>query len=481
MKSNIANNLMWKLMERFGVQGIQFILQIILARLLLPEDYGMLSIMLVFTTLANIFVQTGFNTALIQNQDVKEEDYSSVFWVTLVVAFLLYIVIFFIAPYIASFFNMPKMIMPMRIIALVLLPGALNSVQLAKISRELEFRKVFYSNMIAISVAGCISVAIAFTGGGIWTLVIQNLTYTSIVCLIMSCVSGLKIKFFCNIARVKVLISFGWKLLVSSLLETLYLNLNNLIIAKIYNPIILGYFNRGMQFPQYLMDGINNSVQSVMLPVMSLEQNDICKVKDIMRRAIMLTAYIVFPMMAGLAAVSEHIVSIFLTDKWLPCVPYMQLYCIVFAFYPVNASNLQAINAMGRSDIYLKLEVIKKILGIIILAIAVVFFNTPIAIAVSACVSILIGWFINAAPNKKLVNYTYREQLIDVLPSIVLSSLMYGTVFLMGRLHLESIVLLPLQIAVGIGVYLMLSAIIKPESYVILMNKIRNTFICKMM
>jgi len=251
-KSNsIVSNITWKLMERFGAQGIQFVLQIILARLLDVEIYGVLSLMLIFTSLANIFIQFGFSTALTQNKDVTEEDYSSVFWVTLGIAGMMYALIFVGAPLIAEFYAMPSIVSPLRALALMLFPGAMNSVQLSKVAREMNFKKVFYSNIGGTLVAGIVSVIIAYMGGGLWALVAQNILSVSVACVVMLFTAKWYPKFVLNLKRIKELFSFGWKLLVSGLLDTLYQDLRSLVIGKKYDSSTLAYYNRGKQFPVY--------------------------------------------------------------------------------------------------------------------------------------------------------------------------------------------------------------------------------------
>lgn len=475
--AKISISFLWKLSERFGVGIVQFVLQIVLARLLTPKDYGALSIMIIFTTIANIFIQNGFNTALIQNKDTSEEDYSSVMWVSLFIAAMLYGVIFVCAPYIGNFYDVSEIVWPLRVLSLMLFPGVLNSVQLAKVSRDLDFKKVFYSNLSGIIVSGGVGITVAYFGGGLWALVLQALTNVSVVCLVMLATVKLKFYFVCSFERIKVLFSFGWKLLVSSLIDTIYADLRSLVIGKKYCSSVLGYYDRGKQFPQFVISAINGAVQSVMLPAMSAVQDDRVRVKAIMRNSIMLSAYIVFPMMAGLAAIAEPLIRLLLTDKWLPCVPFMQIYCFTFAFWPVHTSNLQAINALGRSDIFLKLEIIKKAYGLIALVIAVYFFDSPIAIASTGLITAWIGWFVNAYPNKKLIGYAYKEQIIDVLPSFVLAILMGGVVWVVGSIEMSLLVMVLVQILIGILVYLFLSIIFKPTPYKLAVAYLKNRFV----
>lgn len=464
----------WKLLERFGTQGVQFVLQIILARLLDPEHYGILSLMLIFTALANVFVQTGFNMSLIQNKDVTEEDYSSALWVSLAVAGVLYVAIFFAAPFIALYYQMPDIVTPLRVLALILFPGALNSIQLAKVSREMDFKKIFTSNLAAIAISGVVGIVVAYMGGGIWALVAQNVLNVLVACLVMRFKVNMPIRFVCNFKRVKTLFSFGWKILATNLLETLYADLRSLVIGKKYDSGTLGYYNRGKQFPQFIINAVNGTVKSVMLPTLSSEQDNRAALKKLMRHSMTLSAYIIFPVMMGLAAVSTSLVSLLLTDKWLPCVPYMMIYCVTLSFHPVHSCNLQAINAVGRSDIYLKLEIIKKIIGVITLMAAVAFFNSPIAIAMTGIFTTIISCFINAYPNKKLIHYSYFDQMKDLLPSFVLSLAMFVVVFAFKLLQLPAIIELIVQCVAGVAFYVGISMVLKLEPLNLVLGFLKN-------
>ncbi len=465
--ASIFKSFIWKFLERFGYLGTQFILQLVLARILSPDHYGVLSLMMVFVSLANVFIQTGFSTALIQNKDVTEADYSSVFWVTLVTAGVVYTTIFFAAPVISNFYKMPEMTFPLRILSLVLFPGAINSIQLAKVSREMDFKKVFVSNVGSVFISGIIGIIIALCGGGLWALVAQTLLATAISCVIMAFSVKCHIRFICNISRIKVLLRYGWKLLVSCLIDTLFQNLQSLVIGKKYNSDTLGYYNRGQQFPQAIVSVVNGSVQSVMLPAMSAKQDDVEKVKSITRKSICLSAYLLFPIMTGLAMVSPALISIMLTDKWLPCVIYLQICCITFAFYPIHSCNLQAINAIGRSDIFLKLEIIKKIVSIGLLAIAIFAFDSPLAIAVSGAIGVPFGLIINSFPNKKLIGYSFWEQITDWGPAMIMSIVMGVVVGIVGLLQINKFALLIIQVLTGAFVYMVLIILVKPLPYTI--------------
>ncbi len=474
MKKSVTGGFIWKFLERFGVAGVQFVLQIILARILSPEHYGALSIMVIFTNLANVFVQSGLNTALVQNKDVDDDDFSSVFWISLSISALLYVIIFISAPFVAKFYNMPEIVSPLRILSLILIPGALNSVQIAKVSRELDYKKVFYSNVGAIIASGVAGIAVAVLGGGLWALVIQHLVNGVTACLVMRVTVKLRLRFVFRFDRIKVLFGFGSKILLSNIISTLYQDLRSLVIGKKFNSGTLGYYNRGKQFPQFITNVVNGSVQSVMLSAMSARQSEKGAIKSMMRRSVSLSSYIIFPTMLGLAAVAEPLVLILLGERWLPSVIYMQIYCISFAFYPIHSCNLQAINACGRSDVYLKLEIIKKIEGIILLVIAVLFFKTPVAIAVTGLISTVIASFINAYPNKKLVNYSYIEQVVDMLPSFFMAVAMGALVMMIGLIRIPAVVTLLLQIIIGAAFYIIMSYLLKIDSFFYLFEKVKS-------
>lgn len=465
--------LIWKFLERIGVQGIQFVLQVVLARLLDPEHYGVLSLMIIFTTLANVFIQNGFNTALIQNKDVTEDDYSSAFWVSVAIAAVIYTVLFFAAPFIAAFYKVPDLVKPFRVLCLILFPGAWNSIQLAKVSRNMDFKKVFYSNIGGYVIAGVVGIVVALLGGGLWALVAQALLNVLAACVVMAFTVRWRPRMVCNLARVGVLFSFGWKILVSTLLDTLYQDIRSLVIGKKYTADMLGYYNRGKQFPQLITNSINGTLQSVLLPAMSAEQDKKENVKTLMRNTVIMGSFLLFPMMAGLAGVATPLVRLLLTDKWLPCVPFLQTYCFILAFRPVHSSNLQAINAMGRSDIFLKLEIIKKSVGIVTLVIAVFCFDSPVAIAMTGAITTIASCFINAYPSKKLIGYSYMEQVKDFLPALVVSLVMCAVVLTIGRLSLAPVWTLLIQMAVGVTVYVGISAVFRLKAFLQLMKMLK--------
>lgn len=461
-------------MERGGTQGIQFVVSIVLARLLLPADYGIIALVVIFTSIAGVFVQSGLNTALIQKKNADETDFSSVFYLGLFIACFLYIVIYFVAPAIGTFYKMPEVVPVLRILSITLIFGAFNSIQNAVVSRNLQFKKLFFSSTGAILGSGAIGIYMAYQDYGVWALVGQQLSNQLLVTSILWFTVKWRPRLLFSLERVKILFSFGWKLLVSALIDTAYRDLRSLIIGKLYTPAMLGFYNRGQQFPSMIVSNINGSIQSVMLPVLASQQDNRPRVKDMMRRAIVTSSFIIFPMMVGLAVIAEPLVKLLLTDKWLPCVPFLQIYCATYALRPIHTANLQAINALGRSDIFLKLEIIKKIMGLSILAVTV--FYGVYAIALGGALSSIISSFMNAYPNKHLINYSYREQINDIMPSLLFSLVMGAIVYSVKWLGLSTLLTLTVQVITGIVLYVGMAWLFKLECFKYLVATVREFF-----
>ncbi|NFO11343.1 lipopolysaccharide biosynthesis protein [Clostridium botulinum] len=472
IKLKVLSSLLWKFMERGGTQGIQFIVQIVLARILIPNDYGIISLIAIFITIANVFVQSGFNTALIQKKDANETDFSSVFYLSLVVASLIYLFLFITAPFIANFYDITQLRPVLRVLSITLFFGVFNSIQNAVVSKRMQFKKLFFSSLGAIILSGIVGIVLAYAGFGVWALVVQQLINQFSITVILWFTVKWRPRLIFSFERVKGLFSYGWKLLVSSLIDTLYMNLRSLIIGKMYSPAMLGFYNRGDQFPQLIVSNINGSIQSVMLPALSSEQSNRQRVKEMVRRSIVTSSFIVFPLMIGLAVIGEPLVKILLTDKWLPCVPFLQVFCLSYALWPIHTANLQAINALGRSDIFLKLEIIKKIMGITILGVSM--FYGVYAIAIGTLVSGIISTFINAYPNLKLLNYSYKEQCKDITPSLILSLVMGCVTYSIKWSNMSTYLILIIQICVGTILYIGMAKIFKLECFIYLLNTVKD-------
>ncbi|KMY29627.1 polysaccharide biosynthesis protein [Lysinibacillus xylanilyticus] len=471
-KSKVLSSLLWKMMERGGSQSFQLIVMIVLARLLLPKDFGLIVLVAIFISLSNVLIQSGFNTALIQKKDADEVDFSSVFFLNLFVASILYVVLFFSAPIIAIFFEETQITLILRILSITLFFGAINSIQNAIIARNMEFKKLFFSSLGAVLVSGIFGITMAYNDFGVWALVVQQLTNQLLVIVILWFTDKWRPKLLFSMERIIGLFSFGWKLLISALIDTIYTNISGLLIGKIFSPILLGFYSRGEQFPGFIVSNINGSIQSVMLPTLAAHQENRERVKEMVRRVIVTSSFIVFPMMIGLAIIAEPLVKILITEKWLPTVPFLQIFCAVYALWPIHTANLQAINALGRSDIFLKLEIVKKIFGFVVLVISIQF--GVHAMAVGVLISGFLGTIINAYPNLKLLNYSIQEQWKDIMPSLLLSLVMGFVIFFIKSYAMSDILTIIIQIFIGTILYVALAKLFKLECFTYLLLTLKD-------
>lgn len=468
---SIFSNFIWRFAERCGAQLVTFIVSIVLARLLMPEDYGAVALVTVFTTIMQVFVDSGLSTALIQKKDADDLDFSSVFYFNLGVCIILYMIMFLAAPYIASFYEMPELVSIVRVISLTVVISGVKGVQQSYVSRNMLFRRFFYATLGGTIFSAILGIAMAYTGFGVWAIVAQQLSNTAIDTLILWITVKWRPKLMFSWGRMKGLLGFGWKILASGLLDTVYNNLRNLLIGKIYSSSDLAFYNQGDKFPKLIVTNINTSIDSVLLPAMSNEQDSRGKVKSMTRRSIMVSCYIMAPLMIGLACCATSVVTLILTKKWLPCVFYLQIFCVTYMFWPIHTANLNAIKAMGRSDLFLKLEIWKKSIGMILL-LSTMFISVE-AMAYSLLISTLASMIINSWPNKKLLNYSFLEQMKDILPSILLAVGMGAVVYLIGFLPVPTLPLLIIQVICGGVIYIVGSVLLKLEPYVYLQGIIK--------
>ena len=468
LKTKVFSSLVWKFLERGGTQGIQFILQLFLARLLTPKDYGTIALITIFISIAGVFIDSGFNTALIQQKDIDEEDISSVFYTSLAVSIIMYIILYFTASLIANFYKIQELIAIIRVLSITLIIGVFNSIQSAIVSRRMEFKKFFFSNLGAISISGTIGVILAYKGFGVWTLVYQQIINQIVTFIILYSTVKWRPKLLFSIKKIRKLFSYGSKLLCSALIDAIYRNMIGLIVGRAYSSTMLAYYNRGDTFPSLIVGNINGSIQAVIFPALASIQHDQKKVKELMRRAITTSSFIVFPAMLGLMAIAEPMIKLILTDKWLPCVPYLRVFCLSYALWPIHTANLQAINALGRSDIFLKLEILKKIVGVSILLVTSGY--SPYMMALGVVFSGVISSFINSYPNKRLLNYGYLEQIKDILPSFLLSVIMGIITYNVILLKFSTLATIIIQIIIGGIIYIALSYLFKVESFIYLLN-----------
>ena len=471
-KQSVLSSLFWKFLERGGDQATQLIVQLVLARLLAPSAFGTIAIVQVFIAFANVFINSGFGDALVQKKEPDDLDYSSVLYFSLFIAAAIYGFIFLSAPAFAGFYSNAALVPVLRVLSLNLFPGALNSVQNAYVAKHLMFRKQFLSSTAAGLLSGIVGIFLAFIGFGVWALVFQQIisqvTVTVILWLTVKWRPSLKF----SVKRIRILFAFGSKLLLSGLINTFFDNLITLIIGRRYSPGTLGFHNKGESLPRTLTISINGAIDEVMLPTFASFQDRLEALKNAVRRSIMTSSFLIFPMMIGLAVIAEPLVRLLLTETWLPAVPFIQIYAVTMMFFPIHTTNLQAIKAIGRSDMFLKLEIIKTVLALVVLLISLPF--GVIAIAFSSLITTILSIFINAYPNRKFLNYSYKEQMLDLLPAFLLSGAMGLAVYLLNYLTLAVWLKLILQIFTGIIIYFGSAKLFKIEIFEYLLTTSRE-------
>ena len=461
LKEKVFSGLFWKLSERLGAQIVTFIVSIVLARILSPSDYGAIAMITIFITIANVFVESSFGKSLIQKKDADNIDFSTIFYFNIVFSIIMYLIVFFTAPFVANFYNMEILCPTMRVLGIKLILAGINSVQQAYVSRHMIFKKFFFSTIIGTIISAFVGIWMAYHDFGVWALVGQYLTNSFMDTIILWFTVRWRPILAFSFARLKKLFSYGWKILFADLVDTVYNELRNFIIGKKYTSADLAYYNKGKSFPSLVINNINTAIGSVLFPALSSIQDNKEKLKEVMRKSIKISTYIIFPIMIGLIFSANNLVIVLLTEKWLGCVIFLQITCAYLAFMPLHTANLQAINAVGRSDITLKLEITKKVVGVILIVVAMNI--SVVAIAASSLISSAFAGIINAYPNKKLLGYSYLQQLKDLSKNLVIALLMGGVVYLVGLLPFNPLILLIIQFVSGIVIYILLSIITKNE------------------
>ena len=471
-KKNVISNILWRLAERCGAQGVSFVVSLILARLLLPEAYGVVSLITVFTTILNLFIDSGFKNALIQKKEVDQLDYSTVFYFNVLMGILLYGIIFAGAPFIAQFYDRPYMVPYIRVMSLTLVFGGINGVQQAVVAKNMQFKRFFFATLTGTVISAIVGIVMAYMGLGVWALIAQRLINQVIDTAFLWFTVRWRPDFCFSIKRLKPMFSYGGKLLASSFANTIIGNLSGLIVGKMYTAEMLAYYDKGRSIPNLVIQNLQTAVQSVLFPVMAEKQNQKMEIKKILKQSVMMSTYCIFPCMIGIAVCARPLVRILYTEKWISMVPYLQLWCFCFAFYLWHTANLQVIQALGRSDIFLKIEIIKQILTLAGIVLSAPF--GVLAMLGTSNVIAVISLYINTRPNEKLAGYGFMEQIKDVMPILGLNVVMGIVVYFAGFLPLPDIILLSVQILTGAVIYLGGSAVLKLKTFRYLLKTLKE-------
>ncbi len=473
-KKTIVRSLFYKFTERFAVKGIGFVISLILARLLAPELFGQIVVITAFSDLSMTLIDCGLSTALVQNREVSEQDYATVFYITIVLAAVMIALMYSLSPLIARYYRSPEIIRPLRFYAFSLLLSACNSVQVSRMQREMRFRDMMFCNLAATLISGSICIYLACRGAGLWALVIYSFAQIAVTCIAMAIVLRWFPHGSFSTDSAKRLCGYGLKIMAASIITTLYNNLRPLIIGRRFSTADLGYYDRGQKFASTASMNLDAAVQSVMFPVLSRSQNDPEKLRSLLRHMKKLGAFLIFPVMFGMAAAAKPMVQLLLTDTWLPAVPFVVLLSIAEAQVPLTSSNLVLVKSTGRSDIYARQEVLRRLLMLIVLAFSVLAFRTVRAIAVGFLLSAWLDVYVTSISVKKLIGYSFADQFRDIWKTGLSAVLMAGAAYTCGRLPLPPLQKLVLQAVFGIAVYLILNLLLKNESLVYLLTVLKQ-------
>ncbi|MDR0560164.1 MAG: lipopolysaccharide biosynthesis protein [Prevotellaceae bacterium] len=452
LKQKALSGIFWSSIERFSVQGIQFAFGILLARILAPSDYGLTGMLTIFFAVSQSFIDSGFSNALIRKQNRTETDFSTVFYFNIAVGLLFYFMLFFASPYIAAFYDAPILENLTRVVALGILVNSLSIVPRAKFTINVDFKTQTKASLLSVIISGIVGILMAYRGFGVWALAVQSVVGSSIGMVAIWLYSRWIPKRIFSVSSFKDMFSYGSKLLLSGLMDTVYTNMCSLIIGKKFSKNDLGYYVRADSFTQYPSSNITGILQRVTFPILSSIQDDDKKLKETYRRFLRLSAFVIFPLMTGLLAIASPLIKLVLTEKWSGVILLLQILCLSRMWYPIHAINLNLLQVKGRSDLFLRLEIIKKIVGVTILVITI-----PLGVAAMCAgmiASSIIALIVNTYYTGKLIDTGFFRQMKDLTPILFNSLFMCLAVWSLTKIiHSHSVCLIS-GLALGAGCYL---------------------------
>lgn len=458
----------WSFTDSILSQGITFLVGIVLARMLSPEEYGLLGILMIFIVISESIVNSGLSSALIRKQGATEKDFSTVFITNLVLSFVMYGVLFVCAPLISHFFEKSQLTILLRVMGVIVIINALSLVPLTKLTRKVDFMTIAICSFVSAIASGAIGIYMAFEGYGVWALVGQQMTRQTVNTIALWIANKWLPKLQFSVESFKELWGFGWKLLVSGLINTIWNEIYKVVIGKCYSPATLGQYTQAHFYSDLFSRNMTSIIQRVSYPVLSKMQDEKERLKEAYRQVIKITMLVTFVLMFGLAGCAKQFIFVLIGEQWLPCVGYLQILCFSMALYPLHAINLNMLQVQGRSDLFLKLEIIKKCIAVIPLLLGIF-----IDIYWMLLGSVVVGWiayYLNALYSGSYLHYTVWMQIRDIMPSMLMALGMAIIVFLIGLLPLSAYVLLPIQIVVGAVIVFITCEIIQLDEFLQIKN-----------
>lgn len=465
-KESILSGVGWSYAARIMTQAITLLISIVLARILSPDHYGLISIVTVFITIGDALVVGGFGNALVQKKETEEIDFNSICWVSITVSFVVYCVLFLSAPLVSAFYSMPQLTPIIRVMGIKFVFSAFNSVQHAYVQKNMMFRKLFYSSVGGSVVSAAVGIAMALSGFGIWALVAQYISLSVINTLVLFCTIAWKPKLEISWKSVKQLWNYGAKVLGATMVFTIRDNIRTLLVGKRFSSADLAHYNQGQKYPSLLVTDIVASLGNVLFPLMSKNQSNVGRVKQLMRDAICVSSYILTPAVLGIFAVADTFVQVVLTEKWMPCVPFLRIMCLVYVTRSLSTVFQKSLLALGKSNLNLIHETLTSLTTIGLLFVAVFAFNSVILIAISQIAVMMLGVSLQMIWVRKYLGYGFREMARDYLPSAFMSIAMAVVVILIGTIPMPGLMKLVIQILAGVIIYVGLSVALKNPSFI---------------
>lgn len=476
LKKAAWKGMVWRFLERCSSQIVGFIISVVLARLLLPEQYGLVAMTMIFITISEVFVTSGLGSSLVQQAKYDEQAFSTMFWASVALSVGLYILLFFGAPYIAFFMHTPELSLVLRVLGLRLPISAMNSIQQAYVAQQMIFKKFFFSTLSGTFLSGVVGIAMAYAGLGVWALVGQNFTMIMGNTLALRAIIPWRPTFYFNKTIFQRLYGYSWRLMASSVIGTFFDQLRGFLIGRYYAPADLAYANRGALFPRVLSGNISTALQTVLFPFLSRIKEDKDAVREAERKSMMIGSFLVAGLMAAMAGTAGSLVDILLTHKWMATVPYLQCCCLLECFGFLGSTNMQTIKALGRADIVLNLEFVKKPIYFLLIVIGVTI--SPLAVVGGNMIYNLIGAIINAWPNRKLLNYGLAMQLKDAGTPVILGGVVFAMLQQLDTLLPHTIFWFIAQGMTGLLVYFFLGKVFRlpgaEYSYQWIIKKLRK-------
>ena len=473
-QNGIIGGLFWTFAERIAAQFVSTLVTIVLARILIPEHFGIISIVTVVINFLNVFVTSGFCSALVQKKNASEEDFDTAFWMSLSLSVVLYLALFFASPFIARFYKNDQLTWVLRVLGLRLIFASLNSIQQAFIRRKMQFKKFFWATFIGTVVSCGVGVTLAFLGFGVWALVFQYLTNVLVDTIVLFFVCGWKPRFRFTFNGAKQIWRFGWKVLATDLVFTIEGDIRSLIIGKVFGSSDLAFYDQGKKYPALFVTNVNKSIQKVMLPAYSKMQDQKQRLLSSLRKSVSIGIYVLAPLLIGFAIISHNFVSVVLTDKWIECVPFMQIFCFYFLTRPFESSCHQALLAIGKSGLILIIMISIHSIALAGVIFAVFVLKSVLWIAIFSLLSTFISITLFLIFIRKYLGYTFYQVFVDVMPTMFIVFVMGIIVYRMGFISANPVFVLILQVLSGGATYFMLSAVFKNKSFVYLVGKTKS-------